>query len=175
METGYKILRPHRREVKLCRAGDSRLSTPMRRTRSACCARRGERPCCAAETRDELPPSHFRPPRDSAEPIALGAAWEPDRRVCGCAVWSVPGPTLPSAASAGHGSYLGISCRQLRSGITAEVDPDRTFAQMPSCKGQGHNLLALALYSITSWARTNTEGGTARPSALAVLRFTIIS
>jgi hypothetical protein len=65
----------------------------MRRTRTACCARRGERPCCAAETRDELPPSHFRPPRNSAEPTALGAAWEPDRRVCGCAVWSVPGPT----------------------------------------------------------------------------------
>src|SRR5215813_13294532 len=64
----------------------------MRRAHSACCARRGERPCCAAETRDELPPSHFGPPRNSAEPIALGAAWEPDRRVCGCAVWSVPGP-----------------------------------------------------------------------------------
>src|SRR5215468_4352301 len=71
----------------------------MRRTRSACCARRGERPCCAAETRDELPPSHFRPPRNSAEPIALGAAWEPDRRVCGCAVWSVPGPQLPTSAT----------------------------------------------------------------------------
>jgi hypothetical protein len=66
----------------------------MRRTRSACCARRGERPCCAAETRDELPPPHFRHPRNSAEPIAPGAAWEPDRRVCGCAVWSVPGPRL---------------------------------------------------------------------------------
>jgi hypothetical protein len=65
------------------------VGTPMRRTRSACCARRGERQCCAAESRDELPPSHFRPPGNSAEPIALGAALEPDRRVCGCAVWSV--------------------------------------------------------------------------------------
>jgi len=33
------------------------------------------------------------------------------------------GPTLPSSASARHGSYLGISCRQLRCGITAEDDP----------------------------------------------------
>ena len=36
------------------------------------------------------------------------------------------GPTLPSAASAGHGSYQGISCRQRRSYTTVEDDPDRT-------------------------------------------------
>jgi hypothetical protein len=34
------------------------------------------------------------------------------------------GPTLPSAASAGHGSYLGISCRQRRCGTTGENDPN---------------------------------------------------
>src|SRR5258708_27692753 len=36
-------------------------------------------------------------------------------------------PTLPSAASAGHGSYLGISCRQWGWRTTAEDDP-----QLPS-------------------------------------------
>jgi hypothetical protein len=33
---------------------------------------------------------------------------------------SLPGPTLPSPASVGHGSYLGISCRQRRSRTTVE-------------------------------------------------------
>src|SRR5215475_6525984 len=77
-------------------------------------ARRGERPCCAVETRDELPPSHFRPPRNSAEPIALGAAWEPDRRVCGCAVWSVPGPDPAWAGNARPLPQLGAlrTCRR---------------------------------------------------------------
>jgi hypothetical protein len=32
-------------------------------------------------------------------------------------------PTLPSAASAGHGSYLGISCRHWGRRATAEDDP----------------------------------------------------
>jgi hypothetical protein len=39
---------------------------------------------------------------------------------------AAPGPTLPSAASAGHGSYQGISCRQRRSWTTVEDDPERT-------------------------------------------------
>jgi hypothetical protein len=30
------------------------------------------------------------------------------------------GPTLPSPASVGHGSYLGINCRQRRSRTTVE-------------------------------------------------------
>ncbi len=38
------------------------------------------------------------------------------------------GPTLPPTASAGHGSYLAISCHQLRSRITAEDDPLRMLA-----------------------------------------------
>jgi hypothetical protein len=33
------------------------------------------------------------------------------------------GPTLPSPASAWHGSYPGISCRQRRCGTTGENDP----------------------------------------------------
>ncbi len=33
-------------------------------------------------------------------------------------------PTLPSAASAGHGSYQGISCRPCRWSTTGEFDPD---------------------------------------------------
>src|SRR6266852_3939526 len=39
---------------------------------------------------------------------------------------SAPGPLLPSTASAGHGSYLGISCRQRGRRTTAENDPFRT-------------------------------------------------
>src|SRR5258708_32758806 len=35
------------------------------------------------------------------------------------------GPTLPSAASERHGSYLGISCRQWGRRTTAEDDPLR--------------------------------------------------
>jgi hypothetical protein len=38
------------------------------------------------------------------------------------------GPTLPSAAPAEHGSYLGISCRQVGRRTTAEDDPERPFA-----------------------------------------------
>src|SRR5258708_38116103 len=44
---------------------------------------------------------------------------------------SVAGPTLPSAASAGHGSYLGISCRHCRQRTTAEDDPYPSFATAP--------------------------------------------
>jgi hypothetical protein len=36
---------------------------------------------------------------------------------------SLFGPTLPSAVSAGHGSYLRISCRHWGRRTTAEDDP----------------------------------------------------
>src|SRR6267154_3627311 len=51
----------------------------------------------------------------------------------------VLGPTLPSAASAGHGSYLGISCRDQRSCTTVEDDPIRTFAPALSSTRQSNN------------------------------------
>src|SRR5260370_502132 len=42
----------------------------------------------------------------------------------GCAIADLcSGPTLPSAASAEHGSYLGISCRHWGRRATAEDDP----------------------------------------------------
>src|SRR6266481_8973885 len=38
------------------------------------------------------------------------------------------GPSLPSAASAAHGSHLGISCRHWGRRATAEFDPKATSA-----------------------------------------------
>jgi hypothetical protein len=53
-------------------------------------------------------------------------------------------PTLPSAAPAEHGSYLGISCRQLRWCITAEDDPSPTptvhRSKERKCSSRGYNL-----------------------------------
>ena len=56
-------------------------------------------------------------------------------------------PTLPSTASAGHGSYLGISCRQRGRRMTAEDDPDRPFAHALSCKGKNHGFGPRGKYS----------------------------
>ena len=36
---------------------------------------------------------------------------------------SLAGPTMPSAASAGHESYLGISCRQWRPSVGSSLLP----------------------------------------------------
>jgi hypothetical protein len=55
-----------------------------------------------------------------------------------CTPESVCGPTLPSAASAGHGGYLGVSCRQRRWSTTAEDDPE-----LPSTAPAFCNALAL--------------------------------
>src|SRR6266699_7226735 len=52
---------------------------------------------------------------------------------------SGPDPRLPSAASAGHGSYLGISCRHWGCRATAEDDPGADIDSLPDCKHQRHN------------------------------------
>src|SRR6266849_2139730 len=52
---------------------------------------------------------------------------------CGPTMLVTQGPTLPSAASAGHGSYLGISCRHWGRRTTAEDDP-----KLPSCSVAGN-------------------------------------
>src|SRR5712692_7265651 len=52
-------------------------------------------------------------------------------------ILSQNGPTLPSSASAGHGSYLGISCRHWGRRTMAENDPEPTLAvcRITSIKG----------------------------------------
>src|SRR5260370_31113168 len=58
-------------------------------------------------------------------------------------------PRRPSAASAGHGSYLGISCRHWGWRATAEDDPTATLAARVRCNaacshpGPRRNLLFL--------------------------------
>ncbi len=54
-------------------------------------------------------------------------------RVPGTPVMAGCGPILPSPSCVRHGSYRGISCRQLRCGITAEDDPT-----LPSAASAGH-------------------------------------
>jgi hypothetical protein len=69
------------------------------------------------------------------------------------------GPTLPSAASAGHGSYLGISCRHWGWRTAAESDP-MVIRQMTSCdlskpRRMAHSLL---VYMQTRRARRGPAG-----------------
>src|SRR6266446_9314424 len=67
------------------------------------------------------------------EPFERARSSSDQIRACHAAVHMSPyGPTLPSAASAGHGSYLGISCRHWGQHTTAEDDPKATRAPLPT-------------------------------------------
>src|SRR2546428_1516534 len=68
----------------------------------------------------EYPNSNF----PGRAPVENGQAYPTQGSTSHCHLWrSAHGPTPPSSASAQNGSYLGISCRQYRCGITAEDDP----------------------------------------------------
>ena len=87
-----------------------------------------------------------------------------------------PWPTPPIRSSASP--LTGV--HRPRRGLTVEAvlapayDPKRLFAQRMTCKYHKPQLCGPAAYSITSSARSKIDGGTARPSALAVLRFMTI-
>src|SRR6516165_9674745 len=93
------------------------------------------------------------------QPIAVRGAWEPVAgavaRLCFC--------------------LLLEKADQQAATIRSALDPEETFAQMLSCERPSLTTFVLAAYSITSSARSKVNGGTARPSALAVLRFRTIS
>jgi hypothetical protein len=63
-----------------------------------------------------------------------------------------PGPTLSSPASAGHGSYLGISCRQWGRRATAENDPGcvKTKSDLVAMPSEGRIFAFFAPSATTS-------------------------
>src|SRR6266849_6435052 len=91
---------------------------------------------------------------------------------CGPTMLVTQGPTLPSAASAGDGSYLGISCRHWGRRATAEDDPKRPFVEVPSCKRQGLNSSA---HSITASAFAIDPRGTSMPSARLMANWNLLA
>src|SRR5262249_56826627 len=51
----------------------------------------------------------------------------------------------------------------------------RPRRERPGCRAAEHRHELAAFHSITSSARASSDGGTSRPSALAVLRFSTVS
>ena len=69
-----------------------------------------------------------------------------------------------------------LSKYRWRVGRTMSVpDPEPPFVPALGCKRRSHNFFACAAYSITSSARSRIDGGTASPSAFAVLAFNTVS
>ena len=86
-----------------------------------------------------------------------------------------PTPPIRSRVSPLTGAHRSRIRQPVQAVFTPAYDPQRLFAQRLTCKRHKPQLSGLAAYSITSVARNRIDRGTARPSALAVLRFTIIS
>ena len=76
--------------------------------------------------------------------------------------WSRP---IPGAASGSMRRSRQVQCRVQSTPSSAPLPAGRLASPAAAC----------AAYSITSSARSSIDGGVARPSAVAVLRFTIIS
>src|SRR6266478_7532245 len=67
---------------------------------------------------------------DSAMSIPVVASVPRDQYPCSCSCRNrsrAPRCNKPSAASGGHGSYLGISCHHRRSCTTVEDNPEPTY------------------------------------------------
>jgi hypothetical protein len=86
---------------------------------------------------------------------------------------------VSAAPCRGSGRAANVGCGVNRVDLAARrllpVHPvERTFPEFvgmsQKCQQETHALQQKASYSITSSARTSKEGGTVRPSALAVLR-----
>ena|SRR5712671_3152030 len=70
-------------------------------------------------------------------------------------------PTLPSGGSAGHGSYLRISCRQWRRRTTAEDDPGHFVRHCDARGGTAKFRGSLTKGAPTPVPLSNTPGGLA--------------
>jgi|SRR5712671_3847634 len=82
----------------------------------------------------------MRPPTEEHRPRIRAA-----REVVGTAE---SGPSLPSPAPAGHGSYRGISCRHWGRRTTAEDDPKQTECPWPIGRRRAGGLYSKVIMSV---------------------------